>query len=141
MQEIAASGKLPIIAGGSTFYLRAVMYASDASFLGDKEVRQYWQKVVEADHDWHTSLARLAKLDPERASKLLPNDVYDAQMSPCGSLLMLMNGWVTLKLSSRTCARGRDHHREADESAWFLLRRCVIIRQRRRAAPTGSLTI
>ena len=70
--DILARGKLPLLVGGTNLYIEALLRGT-AFAGGDPEVRRR----LEAEYDeagGGEMLARLRAVDPERASKLHPND-------------------------------------------------------------------
>lgn len=78
IKEIASRGKLPIIVGGTGFYLQALI---ENLSLGDDqfdersmEIRAQWQqfaKIHEPQEVWQ----RLKELDPKAAQQIAPNNV------------------------------------------------------------------
>ncbi len=72
VDDILARGKLPLLVGGTNLYIEALLRGT-AFAGGDPEVRRR----LEAEYDeagGGEMLARLRAVDPERASKLHPND-------------------------------------------------------------------
>jgi tRNA dimethylallyltransferase len=71
---IAARGKVPIIAGGTPFYLKALLHGLFPGPPGDPGLRARLEH--EAGRDGNAALhARLAAVDPKTAARLHPNDV------------------------------------------------------------------
>lgn len=68
--DIAARGKLPVLVGGTPFYLQAVLYGLFDSPPADEPLRRQ----LEAE-DRFVLHARLAEVDPPTATRLHPNDV------------------------------------------------------------------
>lgn len=72
--DIRARGKLPILCGGTYFWVRALVLGLVDAPAGDPEIRARHRAIAEekgrtALHD------ELARIDPESASRLHPNDV------------------------------------------------------------------
>ncbi len=70
--DILSRGKLPLLVGGTGLYIDALLRGTDFA-AGDPDVRAR----LEAEYDalgGGAMLARLGRLDPERAEKLHPND-------------------------------------------------------------------
>ena len=75
MEDIYARHKIPILVGGTGFYIQSVLY--DISFTEtdtDIEYRQELQKIAE-EQGGYVLHARLAKIDPEAADEIHPNNV------------------------------------------------------------------
>ena len=76
LREIYERGKLPILAGGTGFYLRAL---TDGLALGgvpsDPELRQKLKQSAESEEGRMALYQRLCAADPETAARLHPNDV------------------------------------------------------------------
>ena len=75
MEQIYAAGKIPILVGGTGFYIQAIIY--DIIFTenqGDTEYRQYLQKEAEETGVFYLH-EELKKVDPEYAASLHPNNV------------------------------------------------------------------
>ncbi len=73
--EIYSRGKIPIVVGGTGFYIQALLYDIDFSDRGeDSDMRLELQKI--ADNEGPEALHDiLAELDPDTASSLHPNNV------------------------------------------------------------------
>lgn len=75
IKDILLRGKLPIVVGGSGFYLEWLLNGRPAA----PETNPEAMKAVEAKLEglnWNESLSILSAVDPETASNLLPNDFY-----------------------------------------------------------------
>ena len=71
--EISARGKLPIVAGGTGFYLRALL---DGLFRGPARDERIRDRLAACESRRSGSLHRiLRRLDPEAAARIHPNDV------------------------------------------------------------------
>lgn len=73
IDEILASGKTPIVSGGTGLYLRAAL--SDLSLPPAPEPgeRERWERLYDSEGS-ETAHAKLAELDPEAAAAVHPND-------------------------------------------------------------------
>ena len=74
IKDIAARGKLPIIVGGTGFYINSVIYAyhfGDA--VEDAAYRKALQAILEQEGP-ERLMALLAEVDPQSAQRLHPND-------------------------------------------------------------------
>lgn len=72
--DIAARGKVPIVVGGTPFYLKALLHGLFPGPPGNPELRQQLER--EAERDGRVALHdRLAAVDPKTAARLHPNDV------------------------------------------------------------------
>ena len=74
-EEIYSRGKIPIVVGGTGFYIQALLYDIDFSDLGgDDSMRSELQAI--ADNEGPEALHRiLTGLDPDTAASLHPNNV------------------------------------------------------------------
>jgi tRNA dimethylallyltransferase len=71
--EIAARGRLPLVAGGTGFYLRALV---DGLFQGPERDQALRERLAAREARRAGSLHRLlTRLDPETASRIHPHDV------------------------------------------------------------------
>lgn len=75
INEIWARGKLPIIVGGSTFYIKALLFPPSILPVGTSDKQAERAQVV-ADLPEDQLWAKLNQIDPLRASRLHPNDTY-----------------------------------------------------------------
>ena len=75
VENLLAQGKMPIICGGTGFYVNALLYKSQFGNTGaSEEVREKYETLYrEKGKEYLHSL--LAKVDPESAEKLHENDV------------------------------------------------------------------
>lgn len=72
VKEILGRGKVPVIVGGTGFYLRALLEGLSPLPEVPEEVFEAVEAEVEADRE--TALAALAEADPVWAGKLMPTD-------------------------------------------------------------------
>ncbi|MEW6414451.1 MAG: tRNA (adenosine(37)-N6)-dimethylallyltransferase MiaA [Pseudomonadota bacterium] len=73
MADITARGRVPLLAGGTMLYFRALLKGLDALPRADAATRQS----IEADaaaRGWPALHAELARVDPPTAARLAPND-------------------------------------------------------------------
>lgn len=73
LEQIAARGHLPVVAGGSGFYLRALL---DGLFRGPERDENLRRRLAQREAKRPGSLHRLlSRLDPQAAGKIHANDV------------------------------------------------------------------
>jgi tRNA dimethylallyltransferase len=73
MAEITAGGKIPLLVGGTMLYYRALEQGLSPLPAADPEIRQ--DILDEArEHGWEHLHAQLARIDPEAAARIHPND-------------------------------------------------------------------
>lgn len=76
MDEIYVKGKIPIIAGGTGFYIQSVLYDIDFEENdNNKEYRTYLEKMAAEDGGIHTLYAMLKEKDPKSAKIIHENNV------------------------------------------------------------------
>ncbi len=73
IRELFAAGIQPVVAGGSGFYLRALVDGLFAPQVSDPEVKQKWCRRI-AEEGAEAVHAGLAQVDPASAARLHPND-------------------------------------------------------------------
>ena len=74
VNDILSRGKLPIICGGTGFYINSVLYKmSYGNSKGNAEIRNKYEKIV-AEKGNEEAYEILKKVDPVTAEKLHPND-------------------------------------------------------------------
>ena len=75
LQDIIARGKLPIICGGTGFYINSLLYKSQFGNIGaNAELRAYYEQMAENEGKERV-YEILREKDPESAQKLHPNDL------------------------------------------------------------------
>lgn len=75
VEEIVARGKLPVLCGGTGFYMNAILFQSGFGHVAaDASVRARYEAYV-AENGREALHALLAERDPASAEKLHPNDV------------------------------------------------------------------
>ncbi len=73
MQDIRARGNIPLLAGGTMLYFKALKEGLSDLPAADPELRAELEEEA-ARLGWPALHARLAQLDPETAARLKPND-------------------------------------------------------------------
>lgn len=76
--EIRARGRVPLLVGGTMLYVRALLHGLSDLPSASPELRARLQSEADAQ-GWPVLHARLAKLDPESAARLSPNDGHRIQ--------------------------------------------------------------
>ncbi|WP_027363710.1 tRNA (adenosine(37)-N6)-dimethylallyltransferase MiaA [Desulfotruncus alcoholivorax] len=75
IQNIYGRGKIPILAGGTGFYVDSVIYNYDFGFSGvDQEYRSFLQQIAE-EKGKQTIHNMLKQVDPEAAERIHPNNL------------------------------------------------------------------
>ena len=74
VRTITSKGKTPIVAGGTGFYIRALLYDADFEEMGDIGIRKRLEKEA-SFHGKEAIYEKLKKLDPEYADSVHPNNV------------------------------------------------------------------
>ena len=78
MADIASRGKIPILAGGTMLYFKALVDGLSALPSADANVRAEIEARAARD-GWPSLHAELAKLDPDTATRLKPTDAQRIQ--------------------------------------------------------------
>lgn len=73
MQDITARGKIPLLVGGTMLYFRALRFGLSDLPQADVEVRAEIEEQA-AHMGWPRMHEELARIDPETAARLKPND-------------------------------------------------------------------
>ena len=75
VEDILARGKVPVLCGGTGFYMNAILFCSGFGHAGgDAAIREKYEHIAaERGREYLHSLLR--ECDPESAEKLHPNDV------------------------------------------------------------------
>ena len=73
VSDIHARGKLPILAGGTMLYFKAMRDGIDDLPSADAEIRAEIEQAAR-EHGWPALHSKLATLDPATAQRLKPND-------------------------------------------------------------------
>jgi tRNA dimethylallyltransferase len=101
MQEITARGKIPLLVGGTMLYFRALRFGLSDLPQADVAVRAEIEEQA-ARLGWPAMHAELAKVDPDTAARLKPNDAQRLQRAleifrvsgqPMSSLLALQEDY------------------------------------------------
>ncbi len=75
VNDILKRGKLPVICGGTGFYINSILYKMSYGLSkGNSEIREKYEKLA-AEHGKESVYAVLREKDPETAEKLHPNDL------------------------------------------------------------------
>lgn len=74
MADITARGKVPLLAGGTMLYFKALQGGLSNLPEANAEVRQHIEHEASVS-GWPAMHAKLAEVDPETAARLQPNDV------------------------------------------------------------------
>ena len=76
IREVGTRGKLPILTGGTGFYLRALTQALQLGGIrSDDELRRRLKREAETPEGKLRLFSRLEQIDPKTAARLHPNDV------------------------------------------------------------------
>ena len=74
-EEIAGRGNLPVVVGGTGFYIRNFLYGLAPTPVSDENLRNQLKERI--DREGNQALYdELTKIDPESAAKIHPNDAY-----------------------------------------------------------------
>ncbi len=113
-QQILDRGNVPIVAGGSGFYLHALLYGPPSGPPSVPEVRQALEKEMEQMGS-EVLYARLSQLDPQYAKSITKNDKQ--KIVRALEIMMLTN-----KKVSKLTWKGRRKPQNYDFRCWFLHR-------------------
>lgn len=90
IDDVLASGRTPIVAGGTGLYLRAALSSFELPPPPAEGVREQWETFYD-DHGGVHAHGRLQALDPEAAARVHPNDrrrvVRALELAEAGSSL------------------------------------------------------
>lgn len=113
-QQILDRGNIPIVAGGSGFYLHALLYGPPSGPPSVPEVRKALEEEIEQLGS-EVLYARLAQLDPQYAKSITKNDKQ--KIVRALEIMMLTN-----KKVSKLSWKGRRKPQNYDFRCWFLHR-------------------
>jgi tRNA dimethylallyltransferase len=113
-QQILDRGNVPIVAGGSGFYLHALLYGPPSGPPSVPEVRKALEKEMEQLGS-EALYARLAELDPQYARSITKNDKQ--KIVRALEIITLTN-----KKVSKLSWKGRRKPQNYDFRCWFLHR-------------------
>ncbi len=94
MEDFTAAGRIPLLAGGTGLYFRALLYGLSELPSADPALRAQLEQEA-ALHGWPHMHRRLAQVDPEAGARIHPNDpqriqraleVYELTGRPISSL-------------------------------------------------------
>ena len=74
-QEIAARGHLPVVVGGTGFYIRSFLYGIAPTPVSDEKLRNQLKERIAKEGN-QVLYEELTKIDPQSAAKIHPNDAY-----------------------------------------------------------------
>ena len=74
MSEVAARGRVPLLAGGTGLYFQALLHGLSAMPAADPEVRAMLAAEAVERGGWAAMHAELARIDPEAAARIKPGD-------------------------------------------------------------------
>jgi tRNA dimethylallyltransferase len=74
IEDVLTRGKVPIVVGGTGFYLQSLIYGSPDAPKASKDVGAIHDRVMK--QGWDESILELQKVDPTFAQKLRKNDFY-----------------------------------------------------------------
>ena len=101
MHDITARGKIPLLVGGTMLYFRALRFGLSDLPQADAEIRAEIEEQA-AHSSWPHMHNELAKIDPETAARLKPNDaqriqraleIYRISGQPMSALLGLQESY------------------------------------------------
>jgi tRNA dimethylallyltransferase len=78
MEKITASGKTPLLVGGTMLYFRALLHGLDALPQANSALRTAMEEEA-AQHGWPALHKTLARLDPQTAARLKSTDAQRIQ--------------------------------------------------------------
>ena len=113
-QQILDRGNVPIVAGGSGFYLHALLYGPPSGPPSVPEVRQSLEEEMEQLGS-EALYSRLAQLDPQYAKSITKNDKQ--KIVRALEIILLTN-----KKVSKISWKGRRKPQNYDFHCWFLHR-------------------
>lgn len=74
-QQIASRGHLPVVVGGTGFYIRSFLYGIAPTPVSDEKLRNLLKERIAREGNL-TLYEELKKIDPQSAAKIHPNDAY-----------------------------------------------------------------
>lgn len=77
INDLESRSKLPIIVGGSVFYIEHLFFSSDLS--SSVEPKMQPEEFIDLEEDQNSLWDTLNRIDPERALKIHKNDIYRQQ--------------------------------------------------------------
>ncbi len=73
IHDIASRGRVPLVVGGTTLYVRALLHGLCPAPPGDEAIRRQLAERAR-DEGWPALHAELRQLDPDAAARIHPND-------------------------------------------------------------------
>ena len=74
-EEIAACGNMPVVVGGTGFYIRNFLYGLAPTPVSDEKLRNQLKDRIAKEGN-QALYDELIKIDPQSAAKIHPNDAY-----------------------------------------------------------------
>ena len=74
-QQIYSRGRLPVVCGGTGFYIRNFLYGVAPTPISDEKLRNELKERIAREGN-NALYEELKKIDPESAEKIHPNDAY-----------------------------------------------------------------
>ena len=74
-QQIYSRGRLPVVCGGTGFYIRNFLYGVAPTPISDEKLRNELKERIAREGN-ESLYEELKKIDPESAEKIHPNDAY-----------------------------------------------------------------
>ncbi len=105
MKSITASGKVPLLAGGTMLYFRALEHGLSELPAADPEVRKQLE-LQAADIGWSAMHEILANKDPQAASRIHPNDPQRIQRA---LEVIALSGRRMSELQEQTAGKALDY--------------------------------
>ncbi len=108
VEGVLARGRMPLLVGGTMLYYRALAHGLDALPAGDPRLRAEIVREAAAQ-GWPAMHAELARIDPESARRLAPNDsqrieraleVYRATGKPLSALQTASRAALPFRLTA-----------------------------------------
>ena len=75
VQEILGRGHMPIVVGGTGFYIQALLYDIDFSEENETELRAGLEKLAETEEGRQALVEELRRVDPDSLEKIHPNNI------------------------------------------------------------------
>jgi len=122
IQQILERGNVPIVVGGSGFYLHALLYGPPSGPPSLPELRQYLEEEIELLGS-EALFLRVQQMDPEYAKTITKHDKQKIVRA-----LEIMT--ITKKKVSKNLWKGRKRPQNYDFHCWFLHRPKPILYER-----------
>lgn len=103
IKDILQRGKVPIVVGGTVFYLKWLLFGPQKGGPSDQSILQAIKAQLEEDGCWETSLARLMEQDPLYAKTLRVNDYQKLTRA----LVKVQQNNLTVTELESQCSQGK----------------------------------